>query len=617
MRICLNKPDQGQNIDTMFQEAFANIKKIYSNFDGTKWEKGRNLCAILYVCPHCGCEIYGEWTVSAICTGEFNENKALQQLLLDHYKVEDFNKIIAQINNHVVPKQLEASIPSLKYATQLTDCPVCSGKLSHESGYLLIYNETNSRASGGSEFDEILNSFCPYQEIEEPHFSYDDIHFDNGEVVEYFCEHYDIDLYVTEKYDLNLEKSLPILLQVVRTAYDDAALTEKWNDYCQSCDVPTDYSPSLQTESIKKSPQKLKEFIQNLLNTEINIYSVSQHLKSLYFIRPEVNRRAIAKTLEPQIHLKEQIKLAQEAITKADDAYKLACNRTKQLKASAPAPVHLIPPAKPVPPVQKTPGLFNKKKVLAENAARQNQFQLDVLAYQEAYQQYLEEKENLENQHTVKHQQDIAAAVENEEIAQKILLDKQHELQALETELEQVQTKPVAASAQSSLKELVDQEIANAETTLKNLYACRNKLYAMDILFVKYRNPVALATFYEYLLAGRCMTLEGPDGAYNMYENQVRADMIIGQLSKVLEKLDEIKETQYLIYSEIQRVNKNLDQMNDTMQKALGALQSMDKKIQHISENSDIIAHNTAVTAHYAKVNAELTNALGYMVAFS
>ena len=38
---------------------------------------------------------------------------------------------------------------------------------------------------------------------------------------------------------------------------------------------------------------------------------------------------------------------------------------------------------------------------------------------------------------------------------------------------------------------------------------------------------------------------------------------------------------------------------------------------KHISKNSDVIAHNTAVTAYYSKINAELTNALGYMVAFS
>ena len=34
-----------------------------------------------------------------------------------------------------------------------------------------------------------------------------------------------------------------------------------------------------------------------------------------------------------------------------------------------------------------------------------------------------------------------------------------------------------------------------------------------------------------------------------------------------------------------------------------------------IAKNSDVIAHNTAATAYYAEKNAELTNAMGYLVA--
>ena len=34
-----------------------------------------------------------------------------------------------------------------------------------------------------------------------------------------------------------------------------------------------------------------------------------------------------------------------------------------------------------------------------------------------------------------------------------------------------------------------------------------------------------------------------------------------------------------------------------------------------IAKNSDVIAHKTAATAYYAKKNAELTNAMVYLVA--
>lgn len=60
-----------------------------------------------------------------------------------------------------------------------------------------------------------------------------------------------------------------------------------------------------------------------------------------------------------------------------------------------------------------------------------------------------------------------------------------------------------------------------------------------------------------------------------------------------------------------------------TMDKALAAVQKIEANtdnvseyMKHISQNTDVIAHNSAVTAYYSKVNAELTNALGYMAAF-
>ena len=43
--------------------------------------------------------------------------------------------------------------------------------------------------------------------------------------------------------------------------------------------------------------------------------------------------------------------------------------------------------------------------------------------------------------------------------------------------------------------------------------------------------------------------------------------------------------------------------------------QLRDVFMERLSKNSDVIAHNTAVTAYYSKINAELTDALGFMVA--
>ena len=48
---------------------------------------------------------------------------------------------------------------------------------------------------------------------------------------------------------------------------------------------------------------------------------------------------------------------------------------------------------------------------------------------------------------------------------------------------------------------------------------------------------IAIASFYEYLMAGRCTSLEGTGGAYNLYENEIRMNQIISQLDTVITSL--------------------------------------------------------------------------------
>ena len=118
--------------------------------------------------------------------------------------------------------------------------------------------------------------------------------------------------------------------------------------------------------------------------------------------------------------------------------------------------------------------------------------------------------------------------------------------------------------------------------------------------------------------------LEGADCAYNIFESEIRANRVVAQLDTVISSLEDIKENQYMIYQEMRTTNAMLGRLNTTMDRALSSIQGIESNTTHmneymerIAENSDVIAHNTAVTAYYSKINAELTNALGYMVAFS
>ena len=56
---------------------------------------------------------------------------------------------------------------------------------------------------------------------------------------------------------------------------------------------------------------------------------------------------------------------------------------------------------------------------------------------------------------------------------------------------------------------------------------CLKDLYAKNLIHPNYRNWVAVATLYEYIDVGRCYELKGPNGAYNLYEQELLLNKIV------------------------------------------------------------------------------------------
>ena len=126
--------------------------------------------------------------------------------------------------------------------------------------------------------------------------------------------------------------------------------------------------------------------------------------------------------------------------------------------------------------------------------------------------------------------------------------------------------------------------MAEHQAVLTTLTNALNKLYAQDIIFPKYRNLVAIASIYEYLASGRCDKLEGSDGAYNLYEMELRQNIVIGQLSRIINNLERIKMNQYALYQELQQTN---------------AL------VNKIVVNTDIIRSSSIRTAYFTEITAK------------
>lgn len=100
----------------------------------------------------------------------------------------------------------------------------------------------------------------------------------------------------------------------------------------------------------------------------------------------------------------------------------------------------------------------------------------------------------------------------------------------------------------------------------------RDYLYSSEILYKAYQNLTAVCQLLEYFEAGRFQTL---GDAYNQYELEVRLDRIITDLHLVLEKLDQTRKNQLLLYEAVIDVKSDINALSMTMNTAVSKLNSI------------------------------------------
>lgn len=353
---------------------------------------------------------------------------------------------------------------------------------------------------------------------------------------------------------------------------------------------------------IKSNPEHLKEYISHLIRLEGNIYAIKQRLEELYFQQSENEKYIIFcanisnKPMAEIKHLESQIDVLMKDIV-----------ATKERQISLREYSKVKYPVMPSKPQLLPVGAFDFIKGNAEKNKRMTaEYEQNMADYRKKVTLCDEEKVKFEKRMAEYTSiiSDAEAKIANTKaiIANKVAMAKT--------------TAHLHTSPALAIKAMLDKEVQQAEELLCNLASARAQLYSLDIVFGKYRDVVALSTFYEYLMAGRCTSLEGANGAYNLYESESRANLIITKLDDIVTRLDKIIDNQYTISSMMSNISNQLDRLNDTMGKAEKSLAQISQNTARIAENSEVIAHNTAVTAYYSKVNAELTNSMGYLMAY-
>ena len=57
--------------------------------------------------------------------------------------------------------------------------------------------------------------------------------------------------------------------------------------------------------------------------------------------------------------------------------------------------------------------------------------------------------------------------------------------------------------------DILSRELSKVGELYNNIRDTLNQLYSLNIIYPKYRNFVAISSFYEYFESGRCNTLKG------------------------------------------------------------------------------------------------------------
>ncbi len=479
--------------------------------------------------------------------------------------------------------------------------------------------------------------------------------------------------------------------------------------------------------NILSSTDNLKTYLNHLIHIESDLYYLRERyvalqiqvflnnqseVRTINFLNNHCEEKIISETntLNDEIYeLKDKIARPKRYIQSKDiiiDFTSLGIEKPHEPtievlnKPVAPTTPSISKPIPPLQPTYKKPNLFNRKRILAENDSLKNKYEFELSKYQEEIdkyniimEQYRQETEsyshNLEEYNQSLDQYNKAEEVYQDELKQydvlcaeatekilkeeiasfvaenkSLLAKKKSDIKAISSKEQKILKDQLSVIPQIGISSFLALEIKTIKAQIRKLVQKLEEMYSANIIYGKYRNYVALTTIFEYLDSGRCNSLEGPDGAYNLYEAEIRSNEIISQLSTIVRSLEDIKANQFMLYKELKSINQNLKSINTSMDQAVGWIatanmtlqqtnrllssisvsaekmsndlssidattSSMDnhlkdikKSTEQISNYSKAIVENTALTsyysavnAQYSKINAELTDALGFMIA--
>lgn len=183
-------------------------------------------------------------------------------------------------------------------------------------------------------------------------------------------------------------------------------------------------------------------------------------------------------------------------------------------------------------------------------------------------------------------QRDEKDAQQKREQAEKVWMESMGRYHSdLRTYQQNIANDEKRVRLENKQKELLQREIDRLKLDMRDSEQRLAQIYAKNIVFPKYQNLVAISSLYEYVCAGRCSSLEGHEGAYNIYESEVHLDRIVTKLDQVIAHLDAIRNNQFVLFTAVQEINQQCERI-------LQSVQDISQKSRHILEAAWDVSDN-------------------------
>lgn len=168
----------------------------------------------------------------------------------------------------------------------------------------------------------------------------------------------------------------------------------------------------------------------------------------------------------------------------------------------------------------------------------------------------------------------------------------------LEQYRKRVEQEEAQAEREMPKKEAFESDLRKLKQVNTATKSLLKKLYACNVIYPKYRNYVMVCSMYEYFAVGRCTVLEGPDGAYNLLESEIREKHVVSKLSDVLRNLEGIKENQWTLYDAIQESNRVVRLLINDCEDRAGQFDGTELRGAALNTRIEALQKTSAVTAY-------------------